>query len=207
MQDDEQNDNPELTEEEDYALEMAHLTERLNNLNPFADDIELVDAINYLWTLWSDFHISVSLPFIPYQEKATIIEPDVDSKTKQVEQVYPIFDYGNKMSTSRGEDLILGHRTMGKLYNTIEKMIGLMVKRIKEHQLPEGGDTQPEARVAFAGHELGQRKAFESVINLEENVVVTNFDPGTWGDKHLQMVKELADRGYGLPKPSPRFKG
>ena len=51
-----------------------------------------------------------------------------------------------------------------------------------------------------------QRNGFESIINLQYNVVVTNFDPGAWGDTYLQTVKRLADKGYGYPPEAPRDK-
>jgi hypothetical protein len=35
-------------------------------------------------------------------------------------------------------------------------------------------------------------------------VAMTNFDPGPWGERYLEMVKRLADKGYGYPPESPR---
>jgi hypothetical protein len=89
---------------------------------------------------------------------------------------------------------------MCKLYYTIEKMIFLLTERLKTG----GISVETEVQIAFGGHELAQRKTFESVINLPYNVVVTNFDPGVWGEKYLQTVKRLADKGYGYPPEAPR---
>jgi hypothetical protein len=75
-----------------------------------------------------------------------------------------------------------------------------LVERLKAG----GVATDTEVQIAFGGHELAQRKGFESIINLSYNVVVTNFDPGPWGERYLQIVKRLADKGYGYPPESPR---
>ena len=34
--------------------------------------------------------------------------------------------------------------------------------------------------------------------------MVTNFDPGSWGERYLEIVKRLSDRGYGYPSEAPR---
>ena len=90
--------------------------------------------------------------------------------------------------------------SMCKLFYTIEKMIYLLIERLKT----SGVDAETEVQVAFGGHEIAQRKAFESIINLTYNVVATNFDPGVWGERYLQTVKRLADKGYGYPSEAPR---
>ncbi len=83
---------------------------------------------------------------------------------------------------------------------TIEKMIFLLVERLKSSGIGENTEVQ----VSFAGHELCQRKAFESIINLSYNIIVTNFDPGVWGEKYLETVKKMAEKGYGYPPEAPR---
>ena len=90
--------------------------------------------------------------------------------------------------------------SMCKLFYTIEKMIFLLVERLKEG----GTDKETEVEVAFDGHEVAQRKCFDSVINLNYNVVVTNFDPGLWGERYLATTKRLAELGYGYPPEAPR---
>jgi hypothetical protein len=79
--------------------------------------------------------------------------------------VYTIQDHGYKLSTSKAEDMFSVGLSMCKLYYTIEKMIFLLMERIKTG----GIDDQTEVRVSLGGHELAQRKAFESIINLQSN--------------------------------------
>ena len=89
--------------------------------------------------------------------------------------------------------------SMCKLFFTIEKMINILISRLKS-----GGVSQEtEVQVAFGGHEIAQRKAFESIINLSYNVVVTNFEPGEWGERYLENVKRMASK-YGYPPEAPR---
>jgi len=184
------------------------------------DEAMLMNALYYLWILWADFTVYINQPTFVKSAEPKFIMPTVDEKSGAVEPVYRIVDWGDRFTTSRGDDIGKGQRSTGKLFTTIEKMIGLMLDRIKGHddwlgvETEEEGDEEggttgtgtagPEARIAFAGHELCQRKAFESVINLKENVVVTNFDPGEWGQRHLKNIKVLAEMGYGLPPQSPR---
>jgi hypothetical protein len=87
-----------------------------------------------------------------------------------------------------------------KLFFTIEKIIFLLIERLKA----AGINQETEVQVAFSGHQLPQRKAFESIINLSYNVVVTNFDPGSWGERYLKSVKDIAGKGYGYPAEAPR---
>jgi hypothetical protein len=79
-------------------------------------------------------------------------------------------------------------------------MIYILIERLKNR----GTTTDEEVEVAFDGHELPQRKCFDSIINLSYNVVVTNFDPGAWGEKYLASTKSLADLGFGYPPEAPR---
>ena len=129
-----------------------------------------------------------------------MIPPEFNPVTKRDEFVYPIVDHGYYLSTSRGEDIVLGLRTMTKLHNTIEKMIRLLMDKLEGAGVPPAQEVQ----VQFQGHLLAQRKAFESILNLSENVVVTNFNPGEWGDKYMKTIQLLAEKGYGVPKTSPR---
>ena len=81
-------------------------------------------------------------------------------------------------------------------------MVAILVERINA----DAANLEPDAeiRVAFYGHELAQRKAFESILNLQENVVVTNFDPGEWGERYMNTVLTMVEQGYGTPNASPR---
>lgn len=165
------------------------------------DPIALVEKVYQIWWHWADFHLFIVSPIIDPITPPVIIPPATIPNSTEKEFVYTIVDQGYKLSTSKGEDMYSAGMSMCKLYFTIEKIIFLLVERLKSG----GIDGTTEVQVAFAGHELAERKGFESIINLANfNVVVTNFDPGTWGERYLEMVKRLADKGYGYPPESPR---
>lgn len=162
----------------------------------------LVERVYQLWRHWADFELYIVSPTIDVIFPPLILLPELISGAntgmEEWEFVYPIHDYGYKMVTSKGMDM--SGMSMCKLFFTIEKMIYLLIERMKSG----GVDSDVEVQVAFGGHEIAQRKAFESVINLTYNVVVTNFDPGAWGEMYLQNIKRIADKGYGYPSETPR---
>lgn len=165
-----------------------------------ASPIALMENIYQLSWRWADFHLFILNPVIEPLVPQEVIQPEPIPSTNELEFVYPIHDYGNSLSASKGEEMHEAGLSMCKLYYTIEKMIYILVERLKR----SGIDTNTEVQVAFGGHELAQRKGFESIINLNYNVVITNFDPGLWGERYLQIAKRLADKGYGYPPESPR---
>jgi hypothetical protein len=162
--------------------------------------VRLVERVYELWRHWADFHLYITYPLIPAITPPILHEPEFLSGTDEREFVYTIHDSGYKLSTSKSEDMFSAGMSMCKLFMTIEKMIYLLVERLKSG----GIEMNTEVQIAFGGHVIAQRKAFESVINLSYNVVVTNFDPGTWGDNYLSIVKKLAEKGYGYPSETPR---
>lgn len=164
------------------------------------DFLSQIEIVNLLWWQCADFHLYVTHPLFERLPSPEVIDPEKLSDADQVEFVYSIKDYGDQLSASKGEDFYAAGFSMCKLYFTIEKMIMLLIKRLKK----EGIDEKTEVQVAFGGHEFAQRKAFESIINLKHNVVVTNFDPGEWGEKYLQNIKCISDQGYGYPTETPR---
>lgn len=164
------------------------------------DVVAQLEAVYQIWWRWADFHLYVTSPILPIFNPPQVILPALIEGTDAYEFVYPIVDYGDKFSTSKGLELFSAGLSMWKLYCTIEKIIHLLIERLKS----SGTTAETEVQIAFAGHELAQRKGFESVINLSYNVVVTNFDPGAWGERYLQTVKRLADKGYGYPAAAPR---
>ena len=164
------------------------------------DPITLVERVYQIWWHWADFHLYITTPHIDRISPPIIIEPEIIPGTHEFEFVYPIHDSGYKLSTSKAQDMMSAGMSMCKLFFTIEKMIYILIERLKSG----GIDPATEVQVAFAGHELAQRKAFESIINLRENLVVTNFDPGSWGEQYLLNVKRIAEKGYGYPPESPR---
>lgn len=164
------------------------------------DPITLVERVYQIWWHWADFHIYIISPHIDTISPPIIIPPEPIHGSNDLEFVYPIHDFGSRLSCSKSEDMFSAGMSMCKLFFTIEKMIHILVERMKS-----GGVTgEDEVQVAFGGHEIAQRKAFESVINLSYNVVVTNFEPGAWGERYLQNVKRIADKGYGYPSETPR---
>lgn len=162
--------------------------------------IALIERIYQLWWRWADFHLHIITPYIAPFPQPVVIPPEPISGTGEMEFVYPILDHGDRFSTSKGSEMFAAGMSMAKLHMTIEKIIVLLMERLKA----SGTSPDTEVRVAFAGHELAQRKAFEVIINLPDNVVVTNFDPGIWGERYLETVKRIADKGYGYPSEAPR---
>ena len=178
--------------------EVADLNVAVNNMNSI-DETDMLDYIYYLWLLWGDFQLYIIEPLVEPINPPIVISPET-LEDGNLEYVFNIYDEGFRLSTSRGQEgLSLGYNML-KFYNTIEKMVFILVERLKAG----GIDNETEVRVAFYGHELGQRKAFESILNLEENVVVTNFDAGDWGDRFMNTVLTLVESGYGAPHHSPR---
>ncbi len=163
------------------------------------DPVGLVEKIYKLWINWADFHLFILSPTLPTISPPLVIPPEMlDGEI--LEYVYTIYDYGNQLSTSKSENMFSAGMSMCKLFFTIEKMIFLLIERLKS-----GGITETEeVQVAIGGHEWAKRKGFESIINLSYNVVVTNFDPGLWGERYLQSVKRIAEKGYGYPSNTPR---
>lgn len=176
---------------EDRKLAME---ESLNN------PVNLVEWVYLIWWLRADFHLYIISPHVDLISPPIVIKPEMIPGSSEYESVYPIHDYGSILSTSKGEEMFSAGMSMRKLYYTIEKMVAILVDRLKAG----GTDMETEVQVAFGGHQLAWRKAFESIINLSYNVVVTNFDPGEWGERYLQIVKRISDMGYGFPPESPR---
>lgn len=184
----------------EVAVGQASLEDNQPPYDDGDDRVRLVEQVYQLWRHCADFHLYIVSPSIPSISPAIEIPPEPISGPEDLEFVYPILDQGHTLSTSKGEEMNCSGMSMCKLYYTIEKMIFLLVERLKT----SGVTTETEVQVAFGGHELAQRKAFESIINLAYNVGVTNFDPGDWGEHYLETVKRLADKGYGYPTEAPR---
>ncbi len=165
-----------------------------------AHPVEQMDSVYQLSWRWADFHLFIINPVFEQKTDPLVSQPETITGKNELEFVYPIHDHGNILSTSKGSELYVAGLSMCKLYYTIEKMIYILVERLKS----DGIDTNTEVQVAFDGHQLAQRKAFESIINLNYNVVITNFDPGLWGERYLQIAKRLAEKGFGYPPESPR---
>lgn len=172
----------------------AIMEEDLNN------PVTLVERVYQIWRRWADLEIHIVSPVIQTITPPVIVYPEVIAGTSETEFVYPIHDHGNKLAASKASEMFSAGMSMCKMFYTIEKMISIIIERLKS----SGISTEEEVQVAFNGHEIALRKAFESVINLSYNVVVTNFDPGVWGEEYLRTVKRIADKGYGYPTEAPR---
>jgi hypothetical protein len=169
------------------------IEEDLNN------PVTIVERVYQIWWHWGDFHLYISSPHIEIISPPIIIAPELIAGTNDYEFVYSIHDSGYKLSASKAEDMFSAGMSMCKLFFTVEKMIDLLITRLKAG----GVSMETEVQIAFGGHILAQRKAFESIINLSYNVVVTNFDPGEWGERYLDNVKRMSDK-YGYPPEAPR---
>ncbi len=189
-----------MTNKADDADNFATIMEEQRQRLLAEDPVALIQNVYQLWGHWADFHLFIVSPTIDIISPPLIIPAAKVPETGELEFVYSIHDHGFKLSTSKAEDMYSAGMSMCRMYYTIEKMIYLLIERLKSG----GVSPETEVQVAFGGHELAQRKAFESIINLNYNVVVTNFDPGTWGERYLQTVKRLADKGFGYPTEAPR---
>src|SRR3990167_8203383 len=189
-----QDASSEIDESQDYDEDLFKIP----------DDIEMFDeiaGIYQIWGNWAYFELTILIPHLSENIPVKIIQPELIPNTADHEFVYPIFDYGNRLSASKGSEMYSVGMSMCKFYYTIEKMIAILIEKIVAGGIT---DTDMECQVAFDGHQLGQRKAFESIINLNYNVVVSNFDPGEWGEKYLASIKLLAEKDYGYPPEAPR---
>lgn len=212
MVEDDQTPEDELPEEtppasdvndanDEYAVSEENYDDSLFAIDDDIDLLGQITGVYKIWSNWAYFELSVVEPVLQESEVVKLIPPEPILGSDELEFVYPIFDYGNRLSTSKASEMYSVGTSMCKLYYTIEKMIAILLERLKD-----GGVESPEieSQVSFDGHQFAQRKAFESIINLNHNVVVTNFDPGAWGEQYLQIIKRLADLGYGYPPEAPR---
>ncbi len=184
----------------DESLIQMMESQRASLLDGEFDLLSPVEIVAVLWWRHADFHIYVTSPTLERFSPPKLVMPEKLPDSDKFEFVYPILDFGDQLSTSKGDDGYAAGFSMCKLYFTIEKMVAILIERLKEG----GTDEKAEVQVALGGHEFAQRKGFESIINLKYNVVVTNFDPGAWGEKYLQNVKQISEQGYGYPPEAPR---
>jgi hypothetical protein len=174
--------------------ELAPLSMILDDRTPKDNSAKILDIVRP----WGEFAILVIYPILPSNPKPKLLLPE-DIGDGETEFVYPIYDQGNTLATSKAQDIYCNNSLCKENY-TIEKMIDILYERIKQQKLEEGRSVE----ILFYGLEELQRKAFESLINLEFNVVVNNFEPGEWGDNYLEMIRKLEEQGYGYPAKSPR---
>lgn len=168
------------------------------NINSENDALTLQTQL--LHSNWAYFHLVIEDPLFDRIEPPQIIKPKLIAGTGEYEFVYDIVDYGQGFLTCKAEEMLTAGQSMCKLFYTIEKIIYLFIERLKS----SGTDSEGEVQVSIYGFLSALRKAFEVIINLNYNVIVTNFDPGAWGEFFLAVVKRLADKGYGFIPGAPR---
>lgn len=116
-----------------------------------------------------------------------------------LEYVYPIYDFGDRLLASKQSDSELNQTSMIKMYYTIEKMVMLWSEKIKAIDVESG-----ELFFYLEGHTYCLRKAFEVIINLPDNWLIMNFDPGEWGNNYLATLQRLRKKDFAYPPPAPR---
>jgi hypothetical protein len=156
--------------------------------------------MDYLWMIYANFQVMMVSPFVETIDPPVVINPAYDKETKLYENVYVILDHGYAFSTSRGEESAMGTTAMGKLFNTIQKIIRLIIQRLKEQAGGDGAfNPEDEIKLALFGHELGKRKAFALAMDLEVNINIVNFDPRVWGERFIANLKNMIASGKGYP--------
>ncbi|MCC5791250.1 MAG: virulence factor [Legionellaceae bacterium] len=156
-----------------------------------------LDSIN-AFRAWFSLH--VISPYIEPIRPSIIHMPDsLEDREQEAEHVYPIIDTGDSLATSKAEEMFHAGFSHCKLYYTIEKMLWLLHERLRSG----GIGSEDEVQIAIHGYQSAIRYAFASVINMQENILILNFDPGNWGEQYLEVIKRMA-QNYGFPAASPR---
>lgn len=182
----------------EYQQQLEEMRQQII-VDNYDNPVSMIDKVYQVCWHWANFELYIVDPFIEPISPPVLIQPESLGEG-EYEFVYPIADQGYRLSTSKAQEMFSAGMSMCKLHFTIEKMISILIERLKLG----GISSETEVQVAFGGYEKAQRKAFESIINLNYNVVVTNFEPGIWGERYLKAVKIMAERGYGYPSESPR---
>lgn len=138
--------------------------------------------ISYLLQQWGFFILYIVDPHVPTLEGPPAIIP--------VENGYPIYDYGNYLATSPGDELILTHDSTLKLLTTVDTMIQLAV---------DAGAKE----VAFSGHEIAKRKAWFDLEFHKESTLVINFTPEFKEQALLQNAKRIEPQ-FGVLRHEPK---
>lgn len=168
------------------------------------NELEAIKGLEYLKQSLAFIEIRVPQDILSFSEKPVIHQPQaLLEDSKQFEFVYSILDYGNCLMTSKVMEHLFSGQSMLKMYYTIDKMVSILHQKIKNKE-DETGETFPEISVELWGYELCLRKAFEVIINLPDNWIITNYEPGDWGNHYLDILQKLAEKGFPYPPPAPR---
>lgn len=143
--------NPSEPFDDDLSQSLAELAELIK---PISNEKKFgIDAYFYLLLLWASFHV---YPLEPPPDTTGFKKP----KIIKVEGGWTVFDYGDSLSTSPGEDY--GSYCTGKLIRTAQEMIKILESR---------GVT----KVGFLGHDVARRAAW--IECLEHNIAIINYEP------------------------------
>lgn len=166
--------------------------------------LESISGLIYLQQSLAYIEIRVPEELLGFSEIPKIYQPQpLIEDPNTLEFVYPILDYGNCLVSSKGMETLFSGQSMLKMYYTIDKMISILHEKITDKE-SEIGQTFPEVSIELWGFDLCLRKAFEVIINLPENWIITNYEPGDWGNRYLDILQKLAEKGYAYPPPAPR---
>ncbi|MDP3560375.1 MAG: hypothetical protein Q8R79_08535, partial [Legionellaceae bacterium] len=190
-EDTEEEDTAEEDTEEEYSDEEEDSSVGFKN----KQKIELLSIIQRSWDSVLLFVVS---PTLPPNKPPVIHQPE--TLEEGTEFVYPIVDFGFAYGTSKAGAFAAEAGGQNKLHWTIEKIITLLDEKLSALGLP----ADAEIRVSLAGTESALRKIFESIINLRGNIVITNYDPGAWGDNYLRVVEKMVQENLGYPPEAPR---
>ncbi len=172
------------------------------------DPFEPVKGMVFLKQSLAFIEIRVEDEAFVLQEEPKIFVPQgVDGNPEEMEFVYPIYDFGDRLIASKGTESLFVGQSMIKMFYTIDKMISIWYEKIKQKDESggkKGKGGSSEVKVYLDGFELCLRKAFEVIINLADNWIVMNYDPGEWGNRYLDILQKLNEKGYSYPPPAPR---
>jgi hypothetical protein len=161
-------------------------------------------SLAFMKQLYAYIEIRIEDPFFVFKDTPDVIKPEsLQNDPQELELVYPIYDFGDRLSSSKTMDNEIDNHSMLKMFFTIEKMISIMYEKIK-NKSTSGGTENPENLFYLDGHLLCLRKAFEVIINLPDNWIVMNFDPGEWGNNYLATLQRLKNKNFQYPPPAPR---
>lgn len=167
--------------EQDLGRSMADLAQLVK---PLASEGKLsMDAFFYLLLIWGSFHI------YPLEPPPDTSGSGGGAKIIPLDNGRNIFDFGDCLSTSPGEDY--GSYCTGKLITATQEMIDLLVKR---------GVT----KVGFLGHDVARRAAWIECV--EHNIAIINYEPTDFDWEVRYRIIEARKKAQTIKKPVKRLE-
>lgn len=178
--DDLQSNTPELA----AADEADDLTQALADLadfvKPLAREEKIgIDLFYYLLLLWAAFHV---YPLDPPPDSTG----EGGAKIIPVEGGFPIFDYGDCLSVSPGEDY--GSYCTGRLIISAQAMIDLLAER-------------GVVKVGFLGHDIARRAAWMECV--DQNIEILNYEPSEFDKAVRYRVMEARKQAEKVRRKIP----